>query len=246
MKAFSKIKSSLANSFAGLVTRPSFRYKVIWPLTHLLNKNPDEEILEKAMRFAAHAGIKGDYLEFGVWKGRSFVKAFHLRNLFMDEKLEQMKFYAFDSFQGLPEIKNEFDMTSEAFKKGQYSCDLGTFKKILRNNGVNMEEVVIVPGWYQDTLNQRTKKELGLEKASVVFIDCDLYESTVPVLDFITDLVRDGTIVIFDDWFAFRGNPDYGEQKAFKDWLKKNPSIKASEWQKVNWKTNSFILHLKK
>ena len=31
----------------------------------------------------------------------------------------------------------------------------------------------------------------------------DLYNSTKLVLEFITDLVQDGTILIFDDWFAY-------------------------------------------
>jgi len=105
-----------------------------------------------------------------------------------------------------------------------------------------MNDVVIVPGWYKDTLNDETKKKLNIKKASIIYIDCDLYESTVPVLNFITDYVSNGTIIIFDDWHAFHGDPDLGEQRAFREWLGRNPSIKATEWQKVNWKTNSFIL----
>ncbi|MCG2718374.1 MAG: methyltransferase, partial [Nanoarchaeota archaeon] len=72
---------------------------------------------------------------------------------------------------------------------------------------------------------------------------CDLYESTVLVLDFITEYIQDGTIIIFDDWFSFRGNPNRGEQKAFKEWLKKNPSIKTTEFYRFGWHGNSFITH---
>jgi len=65
----------------------------------------------------------------------------------------------------------------------------------------------------------------------------------VPVLDFITDYLVDGTILIFDDWFVFRGNPNYGERKAFNQWLKKNPEIKITEFQKYSTVGNSFIVH---
>ena len=68
-----------------------------------------------------------------------------------------------------------------------------------------MNRVKIIPGWYSEVLNENTKKKLQIKKAAIVYVDCDLYESTVPVLDFITDYPVDGSILIFDDWNSFRG-----------------------------------------
>ncbi|OGM98201.1 MAG: hypothetical protein A2735_00640 [Candidatus Yanofskybacteria bacterium RIFCSPHIGHO2_01_FULL_41_21] len=238
-----KIRQRIVNFFIDILSKPSIRYRFLLPLSTLISKNPDEEILEKAMKFAAHVGIGGDYLEFGVWKGRSFARAYHMRKYIKDAKLNGMKFYAFDSFQGLPEIKNEHDTSSSEFKKGDYACDIGTFRHNLINKGVDLKEVTIIPGWYEETLNEETKNKLSLKKASIIFVDCDIYESAVSVLNFITDYVVNGTIIIFDDWFAFSGDPEKGEQRAFKEWLERNPNIKAVEWQRVNWKSNSFILN---
>ena len=106
-----------------------------------------------------------------------------------------------------------------------------------------MERVRVIPGWYKDTLKQETKQELDIKSAAVIYVDCDLYESTVPVLDFVTDYVIDGTVLIFDDWFCFRGNPNRGEQRAFNEWLENNPNIKVTEFHKVGWHGNSFIIH---
>ena len=83
-----------------------------------------------------------------------------------------------------------------------------------------------------------------IKKAALIWVDCDLYESTVPVLNFITDYVQDGTIIVFDDWFSFKGNLNMGEQRAFREWLKKNPSIRATEFHRFAT-GNSFILHRK-
>jgi O-methyltransferase len=55
----------------------------------------------------------------------------------------------------------------------------------------------------------------------VIWVDCDLYESTVPVLDFITEYIQDGTVIIFDDWYSFRADPDRGEQKALAGGVRK-------------------------
>jgi hypothetical protein len=81
-------------------------------------------------------------------------------------------------------------------------------------------------------LNDHTKKTLGIKQAAVVWIDCDLYESTVPALNFITDFVQTGTIICFDDFYCFRGDPNRGESKAFKEWLLRNPKITAIEYRK--------------
>ncbi len=235
-----RLKQGFANLFIGFLKNPFVRYRFLMPLMEALNKNHDEEILSKAFQFIQYNHIVGDYLEFGVWKGRSFVKAYHFKKYLKLKK--PMRFYAFDSFQGLPEVKDS-DQLSSGFKKGDYTCDEETFRKILTKNGVDMNEVVIVPGWYTEVLNDTTKENISIKEAAIIFVDCDLYESAVPVLDFITDLVTDGTIIIFDDWFCFKGDPNKGEQKAFKEWLARNPHITATQWQKVNWKTNSFILH---
>lgn len=131
-----------------------------------------------------------------------------------------MRFFAFDSFEGLPEGSEK---ESGQFQKGEYSASLERFNANLQQAGVDSKDVQAVKGWFKDTLTPETKKKLGLKAAAVIWIDSDLYKSAVPVLDFITDLVVDGTILVFDDWFFFKGNPNKGEQRAFREWLAKNP-----------------------
>lgn len=225
--------------FKNFLLNPRIRYKLIFP--GVFRAHPDEEMLKMAMEFAAHHKLKGNYLEFGVWKGRSFTRAYNIwKHLFADRgELKSMKFYAFDSFEGLPEIE------SDEFEKGQYFCSEEDFKKNIVANGVDLGQVEIIKGWYDEVLNEETKRKFALKQAAIIFIDCDLYESAVSVLDFITDYLVDGSILIFDDWFCFKGSPEKGEQKAFYEWLKKNPQIKAVEYQKFNWRGNSFIINRK-
>ena len=77
-------------------------------------------------------------------------------------------------------------------------------------------------------------------------IDVDYYKSTVEVLSFIEPLLNDGTIIIFDDWFNYKGHPNRGEQKAFREWCQK-PEVKQkwliSEYLKDNAWRNSFIIN---
>ena len=227
--------------FKNFLLNPKIRYKLIF--SGVFGAHPDEEILKMAMEYAAHNKLNGDYLEFGVWKGRSFSRAYNIwKHLFFNHgELKSMRFYAFDSFEGLPELKNE-DAGGE-FNKGQYLCTEEDFKKNIAQAGVDLNRVGIIKGWFDKILNDETKKKLPLKHAAVIFIDCDLYESTVSVLDFITDYLVNGSVVVFDDWFCFKGSPEKGEQKAFKEWLLKNPDIKATKYHKFNWRGNSFIIH---
>jgi hypothetical protein len=77
-------------------------------------------------------------------------------------------------------------------------------------------------------------------------IDCDLYSSTKPVLEFITNLIDNGTILIFDDWFSYKGSPNHGEQKACNEWLEKNPRISLIPYVRLGTAQHSFIVNLRK
>jgi hypothetical protein len=74
-------------------------------------------------------------------------------------------------------------------------------------------------------------------------IDCDLYESTVPVLEFITPLLQQGTILIFDDWFRFRGSRHHGERRACHGWLQRNPGVELEDWYQEGPQCKAFLVH---
>lgn len=217
-------------------------FKKLLPSKHRSSDRVD--FLRKVFNFvknAEDADGGGDYLEFGVFKGSTFVETYKMANA---KNLKKMRFFAFDSFEGLPEITG-LDKQSDQFAKGEYSASRDVFNATLKNSGIDVKDVQIVKGWFNETLNADTKKRLGLKSVSVAWIDADLYESTVPVLDFIYDLIVDGTILVFDDWYFFKGNPNQGEQRAFREWLAKHPELSASEFHKYFWHGNSFIIHKK-
>jgi len=198
-------------------------------------------MIKHALNFGLGSQIEGDYLEFGVSKGVTMAAAFrHARKL----GLNAIRFYAFDSFEGLPEISGQDAEGPCHYHKGQYACGLEQFKKNLTLSGADLNRLTIVQGWYSDVLNDKTKKNLPLKKAAVVWIDCDLYESTAPALEFITDYVQTGTILCFDDFYCFAGDPDRGESRALKEWLAKHPRIKAIEYRKYEAAGLSFILNV--
>jgi len=221
-----------------------------------------QKLFYKAGNFVAYSKIEGDYLEFGTFFGSSFASAFHLiRRAYRDRYTPttwnneqdcierrilwgKMRFVAFDSFQGLPKPTG-VDLLSREFIEGSYSDSEDSFKDYITSMGVPLDRVEIVSGWFNETLNEETLRKYRLKHAAIVHIDSDLYESAKLALTFLKPLLVDGTIIIFDNWYNFKGNPNLGEQRAFKEWLDENPNWIATQYQKEGVWRNSFILNKK-
>jgi hypothetical protein len=177
--------------------------------------NGNEPQFERAFRAVADARLSGDYLEFGVFQGNSFVLAAHMATKYGLD----MRLFAFDSFEGLPEGEGD------RFHPGDYRCTQRGFERMIRKAGVDLDRVTCVPGWFEQTLTAETRERLALSRAAVVHIDCDLYSSTYSVLEFLDGLLPPGAVIIFDDWHAFanEAHPEcHGEQGAFLDWRLKD------------------------
>jgi hypothetical protein len=189
----------------------------------------------------------GDYLEFGTYRAQSFIAFIRAAEKY---NVKDMRFFGFDSFEGLPETATCPAPTGEtaetAFAAGNYACSLDDFRSILRTNDVDMSRVTLIPGFYRDSLTESLKSELSIESAGIVNIDCDIYESTVDVLSFITGFVRTGTLLLFDDWLAYSGHPFRGEQRACYEWLESNPQFHLTEYFKYRRTGTAFMVSILK
>ncbi len=59
-----------------------------------------------------------------------------------------------------------------------------------------------------------------------------------------TPLLNDGTIIIFNDWWCYKGRTDKGEQKACNEWLNEHPNISLREFIKWGYGDIAFIVQL--
>lgn len=250
------IKQRLAQlvGFASIKELEALQSKVMY----LEERNPS--LIERIARFVVCEMIPGDYVEFGVYQGASFrmaYKAFQkgfasrvmqasgnspIENSARRQLMwQRMRFFAFDSFLGLPELKG-VDKESRDFSVGQYCAGENEFHSSLVNSAIDLHKVSIVPGWFQDTCSTENFAHIGLRQVAVAWIDCDLYESARAILEPITPFLQDGSIIVFDDWFAFRGHPQRGEQRAFNEWREQHPELTLTPFhQEGTWRA-SFIV----
>jgi hypothetical protein len=191
-------------------------------------------MINMAFAYCANNKIAGDYAEFGVFRGHTTIEAWKASRR---HGLSDMHFWLFDSFQGLPEVAGED--AGGPFQTAEFSFGQKEYEDNLRRSGIDPSRVRIVPGFFSETL-----QGLGTDrKFSVVWIDCDLYESTVPVLEWLSDKLVDGAVVCFDDWFTFKGKADKGEQRATAEWLERNSGITLMPYRDFHWAGKSFLFH---
>jgi len=112
----------------------------------------------------------------------------------------------------------------------------------LVSGGVPLDRVVFVPGWFDQTCTPATIEDHNIRKAAVIWVDCDLYSSAKSVLNFVTPLLQDGTVLVFDDWFNFRGSPRRGEQIAFAEWRETLSGYTFAEYQKEGPWTVAYLV----
>lgn len=127
--------------------------------------------------------VKGDYVEFGCGSNiRSFRFAWKFSNL---EDFGKRMLWAFDSFEGLPEPTGTDK--HEQWKKGTMAVSEEQLTTVMRHYHAKPErDFKTVKGFFSDSLTNAKPIDHGIEKIAFAHIDCDLYESTVPVLDYIT------------------------------------------------------------
>lgn len=213
----------------------SKEYKYLRIVSHYEWKHR-EEFFYKVLRFIKFNQINGNYLEFGCYGGMTFRlahKYIKLHNL-------DMHLYAFDSFQGLP--KPQGIDAHPQWTEGAMAQSIEDFIDVLRSASINESEYTIIPGFYSETLNEVTLKELDKKSAALIYIDCDLYESTVPVLDFILSLLQTGTVLAFDDFYSHNGDPDRGGQLALREFIQSNSDIEIIDYLNFGWHGKSFII----
>jgi hypothetical protein len=187
--------------------------------------------------------VVGDYYEFGCHRCRTFRMALTEARR---HNLSSARFLAFDSFEGLPDVKS--DTSVEIWKRGALTTSEQEFMRMVREHGVYPDQVRTIKGFYSDSLTPKLQTELvdSGRKAMLVNIDCDLYESAVPVFRFIDPLLQEGTVLYIDDLFAgYKGSPAKGVARAFLEYQK------ATRWQfvrhlDIGWWGRSYIAYLER
>jgi hypothetical protein len=237
-------KATLANAAAGLATIPtiantataasakafmrsfkSFIQSLLGrkPLEPFYSPNPDVFVaLVKAFRLQEDSYLLAarGYYEFGLFRGASLWFA---EQISREVTGKSFRFYGFDSFAGLPEPKLERE--AQVYRKGDFGCSLGQVTANLKKYRADLGRIRLYPGFFNQAHFARLSREEEFLPISICLIDVDLYESCVPVLDFIAPYLVSGSLLIFDDFNQFGPDPHSGERRALMEFSTRNPTL---------------------
>ena len=175
--------------------------------------------LKKVHYLSAIEEIEGDYIEFGVFTGSSFCHSLRcVKKLSkLNTLLSKTKFYGFDSFEGFGDLNQEEN--HPFYKDANFKT---SFRKVNSRVGKVAKKFKnqLIKGFFSESLAKKPSC-YGIKKSRIVFIDSDTYSSAKEALIFITPTIQEGTYIILDDFFSYRGSERKGIAKAFKEFQNK-------------------------
>jgi O-methyltransferase len=197
--------------------------------------------------------ICGDYVEFGVYQGGSFVESYRQYKVF-DRWLQgqlvspeewrrtvakqysnhKVHFHGLDTFAGMPENAEG----NATFAKGTYLASYEEVKAKCVLTGMPGTAFSLYQGIFSETaalLNQ------GLSsKVAIANIDCDIYGSACDALAAIRDRLQLGCVLMFDDYNAYRADNRQGERRAFREFCASVP-FKFEPWFAYQYAGQAFL-----
>jgi hypothetical protein len=175
---------------------------------YTMTSNEKLYALVTAVRYVVDAGIEGDLVECGVFKGdMSWVVA-----TMLGDKIADRTFYLYDSFEGFsPALSSAADypddpgflaMASEAYRYPSiYEAVIKKFS--------GMQQVKIIRGFVPDTFKIAMPKRIAF-----LHIDLNSPAAEIAVLEHLFDRVVSGGYIVFDDygWKPFKKQRDAENQ----------------------------------
>lgn len=163
-------------------------------------------VLANQVRVLLAAGVPGDFVECGVWKGgAAFLIAELLRRAGDDER----KVWLFDSFEGLP---NPREVDGAAANEWASQVAGPAYRDNLR---VSIEEVQqtalslglesrteLVKGWFEHSLPVNRER---IGPVALLRIDADWHDSVLCCLENLFEQVVDDGLILLDDYYTWRG-----------------------------------------
>ena len=143
-----------------------------------------EQILDRA--------IEGDIAEFGCYIGTTSL--FIRRVMDATGESSKRRFYAYDSFAGLPD-KTSADSSSAGtqFQAGELTVSkkqfLSTFQK------ARLEAPITYKAWFKDLSDSQLP-----DKLAYAFLDGDFYESIIDCLKLVWPRLSVGGVIAIDDY----------------------------------------------
>jgi len=218
------------------------------------NRNDKASVFHWVWGYITTNQIRGDYIEFGTYKGDTFIESWKQwcyfekwiqnqlnskekwrRDTYKDFSEYKPKFIGVDSFKGIPEN----DESDFYFAQGDFSASKESVSQRCLDEGLTINQFQLTEGFYSEL-----SEDLFKNKASIIHIDADIYQSAIEALRLSKSLIQQGTVILFDDYNCFSASNDNGERRAVIEFSKET-GISFEPWFAYRNVGQAFLCHLK-
>ena len=183
----------------------------VWDAENIFHLKSDPSRLKKVLAhyelYKKIERVEGAFLEFGVFKGASFLRFITFSEVFPTNR--NRKFYGFDSFEKFPrddislQSDNEFITKFEEASGDPISDEL--LNELISNKNYNHEDnIMLVKGNVFESLPNFLAENPDLQIAAI-HLDMDVYEPTKFCLDKLYPMLSPNGIIICDDYNQVEG-----------------------------------------
>jgi len=166
--------------------------------------------LHKAVQYIARAGIEGDYVECGVWRGgASMMAALTLAEAGQAHR----NIWLYDTFAGMsrptevdrrtksatPAMVKWSELQREGFNEWCFA-PIDQVRANMSLTGYPAERIRYVQGMVEDTIPATLPSRIALLR-----LDTDFYESTMHEMRHLYPLLAPGGVLIVDDYGVWEG-----------------------------------------
>ncbi len=113
---------------------------------------------------------------------------------------------------------------------------------ILRSTDFPDKDLMLIEGDFRQTLTN-IKIEDKSEFPLIFNVDCDIYSSSISVFNWIAKVAQNGSWLLCDDYWLYRGHPDMGQQKAIRDVFTNHPRILLNPYCNYQGFGRAFIIN---
>ncbi|MEP6914021.1 MAG: TylF/MycF/NovP-related O-methyltransferase [Acidobacteriota bacterium] len=198
-----------------------------------------EEFFYNAFKALTFNGISGDYCEFGSHGCVTFRLAYQQSR----RHGRRTKLWAFDSFAGFPQAADGKD-DHPKWRQGGMNFSLDQFRQTCDLAGIAESEYRVVPGYFEESLASLPPEEAPKD-ICLAYIDCDMFTSTMTVLDFLRPRLKHGMIIAFDDYYCWSATQPSGERQAMRQAFPADGPWELVPYLPYGWHGASFMLESK-
>ncbi|GAA3372892.1 hypothetical protein GCM10020367_30690 [Streptomyces sannanensis] len=213
------------------------------------------EVFRYTFEYVYGSHIPGAVAEFGCYEGFSalmladLITEFNAQDDFYT-KIFPRHLYVYDSFSGFPKSVNPVDSISYEvadsgyWRENEDASPPGTEDMLRQEFTRRFGETgwSVVPGMFEESLVKQPVKH----EVAIANLDCDLYSSSVEVLDHLlgNKLMPDGAVLLLDDYNCNRANPRFGMRRAMRECFARTDGFyEYSEFLRYGWHGRAFFVH---